>query len=263
MLIVGTGGVPYTVPDHVAVAKDIETLSTKYVTFKNGSEALTAFKTDPAIYNRFLYVSSAAGNTIPDRLAKIFGDSDQYALFSFNAALYSADLRNPSSHLNEIILKRRLEDLPYPFNADTVKAYRDFFKSSGSYVITGVTYGAAYELVSPCRASSIRKDSPPIRPSLLQISTSMSMTTLQGMLQPASVASRMKESSTGRPWGRHSTRPSQNLSIPFSSLMEVLRISRRRLSCILTTTANSLLGRTPLWTIPDRSISELLQFGIS
>ena len=127
MFIVGAGGVSYTVPRSILVAKDIKSLQSKYVTYKTGSEAEAAFKTDPTVFTRFLAVNST-GDRTQYEITKAFSPSEQYAFFDFSVTLYLADLRDYIELLNETLL--------------------DFFKSIGSHVILGTTYGAGYQLVS-------------------------------------------------------------------------------------------------------------------
>jgi hypothetical protein len=138
------------VPRSILVAKDVKSLQTKYVTYKSGSEADNAFKTDPTVFTQFLAVNSTGDGT-QYKFTKAFLNSEQYAFFDFSITLYLADLRDYIELLNETLLNQRVQDLPFPFNPkknDTVKKYQDFFKSIGSHVILGTTYGAGYQLVS-------------------------------------------------------------------------------------------------------------------
>jgi hypothetical protein len=148
------------VPQSILVAKDVKDLESKYVTYKSGSEAGEAFKTDPTIFTRFLAVNST-DHSIQYKITKVFLHSEQYAFFDFSVTLYLADLRDYIELLNETLLKQRVQALPFPFDSkknDTIKKYRDFFKLIGSHVILGTTYGAEYQFVSsrPSASPSIR-----------------------------------------------------------------------------------------------------------
>lgn len=135
------------------MAQDVNNIQGNYITYKSGSEASQSFQVDASLSVRYLAVSGSASASYATE--KSFRQENQYAFYSFNANTYSASLRDYADLLNESALKKRIEELPIPFdgsNDDHVKKWRDFFSSFGTHVIINCSYGARYQMVSACRA---------------------------------------------------------------------------------------------------------------
>lgn len=140
-------GVMYDVPRCIGVSQ-YNRSDGNYVTYKTGSEASSSFKTEASMSVRYLAVSASASASYA--LDKTFKREDQFAFYSFNADTYLASMRNYADLLNEAALKKRLDDLPKPFNGDNDKnlsEWKDFFASFGTHVIINASYGARFQLV--------------------------------------------------------------------------------------------------------------------
>lgn len=82
-------------------------------------------------------------------IAKMFQASYSYALFSYNATAIHVSVEGWGDQINEDGLKRRLKNLPKWVGdvPDTIGKYRRFFRTEGTHVITGATYGSKFQLV--------------------------------------------------------------------------------------------------------------------
>ena len=79
----------------------------------------------------------------------LFVDDHQYALFGYVQGQYLAQLADFVEFINEDALKAKLKDFP-PFDPGvkaSVRVWRDFFRTTGSHIITGTKYGARFQLV--------------------------------------------------------------------------------------------------------------------
>ena len=138
----------FDVPRCIGIAKDISSVQGNYITYKSGSEASQSFQVDASLSVRYLAVSGSASASYATE--KSFRQENQYAFYSFNADTYSASLRDYADLLNESALKRRIEDLPVPFNGtnpEHVKDWREFFSSFGTHAIINCSYGDRFQLV--------------------------------------------------------------------------------------------------------------------
>lgn len=143
------GDETYNVPRCIGVAQDVNNIQGNYITYRSGSEASSSFQAEASLSVRYLAVSGSASASYATE--KSFRQENQYAFYSFNADTYAASLRDYADLLNESALKRRIADLPVPFdgsNSDHVKQWRDFFSSFGTHVIINCSYGARFQLVS-------------------------------------------------------------------------------------------------------------------
>ncbi|KAK7444053.1 hypothetical protein VKT23_015450 [Stygiomarasmius scandens] len=141
------GQVTYKVPKSIGVSTDISNFQGSYLTYRSGSEASAAFQANASLSIRYLCVSGGASASYATE--KSLRRENQHAFYSFNADLYSASLRDYLDSINEKGLKPRVEDLPKHFNGsdpENAKAYKDFFNSFGTHVITYCTYGARCQM---------------------------------------------------------------------------------------------------------------------
>ncbi|KAG9218284.1 hypothetical protein CCMSSC00406_0009904 [Pleurotus cornucopiae] len=136
----------YNVPRCIGISS-INSVNGAYTTYKSGSEANSYFEADASLSVRYLGVSGSVSASYATE--KMFRQENQYAFYSFNSSTYVAVLRDWADLLNETALKRRLETMPRPFDANNeshVNEWKEFFDSWGTHVILNATYGARYQL---------------------------------------------------------------------------------------------------------------------
>ena len=95
-----------------------------------------------------LFVSGSASTNYA--IKKMFHSSYQYALFNYNETLLQIRFADIRSAINETVIKGRLEQLA-TFDSsknDIVADYKKLFKTLGTHVITGASYGGRFQLVN-------------------------------------------------------------------------------------------------------------------
>ncbi|KAG8215630.1 hypothetical protein J3R82DRAFT_7499 [Butyriboletus roseoflavus] len=140
-------GVTYSVPRDVSVTSDSQIVPGEYISFENGTEAASAFRSDASYPLRYFAVSGTTSGAIAAQ--KSFLADNQYAFFSYTEGKYNVRLRDYYKSLVEAPLINGLEGMPNPFNpsdANTVRRYTEFFRDFGSHIIVIVNYGARYPL---------------------------------------------------------------------------------------------------------------------
>ncbi|KAJ8076764.1 hypothetical protein PM082_001187 [Marasmius tenuissimus] len=141
------GDITYKVPGHIGVSTDLSNFQGSFLTYRSGSEAFNSFQADASLSIKYMCVSGGASASYATE--KTLRRENQHAFYSFNADLYSANLKDYIDDINEKALKNRIADLPQPFdgnNKDHEKKYRDFFGQFGTHVINYCTYGARCQL---------------------------------------------------------------------------------------------------------------------
>ena len=144
-----TGDEVYDVPRCIGVATDINTVQGEYKTSRSGTEASSDFQSNASLSVRYLAVSGSVSASYATQ--KSFRQENQYAFYSFNADTYGASLRDYLDLLNESALKKRINELPKPFDGskeEHVRQWSGFFASFGTHVIINCSYGARYQMVS-------------------------------------------------------------------------------------------------------------------
>lgn len=158
----------FDVPRCIGVATDVNNTQGRYVAYSSGTEASEEFQLDASASINYLAFSGSASASYATE--KTFKQEFQFAFYSFNADTYMAKLRNYGSLLNEKDLKKRVKQLPQPFNGNDdlhVKKWREFFSTFGTHVIISCSYGARCQLVSAFSRSAskaINKSSLVCRP---------------------------------------------------------------------------------------------------
>ncbi|KAG8215624.1 hypothetical protein J3R82DRAFT_7493 [Butyriboletus roseoflavus] len=140
-------GEVYSVPRQVLVQNDNQIVRGEYITFPNGTEAASAFRSDASYPLRYFAVSGTTSGAIAAQ--KSFLADNQFAFFSYTEGKYNVRLRDYYESLVEAPLINGLEGMPNPFNpsdANTVRRYREFFRDFGSHIIVHANYGARYPL---------------------------------------------------------------------------------------------------------------------
>ncbi|KAJ8076744.1 hypothetical protein AAF712_000368 [Marasmius tenuissimus] len=153
------GDQTYNVPGNIGVSTDLSNFQGSFLTYRSGSEAYNAFKADASLSIKYMCVSGGVSASYATE--KTLRRENQHAFYSFNADLYSASLRDYVDSINESALKKRIADLPKPFNGsnkDHEKKYRDFFAQFGTHVINYCTYGARCQLVRLFQLSPKEKE---------------------------------------------------------------------------------------------------------
>lgn len=121
-----------------------------YVSFENGQKASRTLSGGMGIGAHFLAITpDHADGSIKASLDRSFSDDTRYALFSFQKRLLDVDLDSYGDDINFAAIEASLLSLDAfdGTNPRTVDRYRNFFRYWGSHVITGVTYGARFQLV--------------------------------------------------------------------------------------------------------------------
>ncbi|OAX36798.1 hypothetical protein K503DRAFT_801742 [Rhizopogon vinicolor AM-OR11-026] len=137
-------GMNFPIPRCISVSQNINSQTDTRI-YKNGAEAVNAMRQDVALASRFLAVTSTDVSNYP--LDRWFPAADQFSLYYFHADNYLAGLQEYLDFLNESALREGVSRLPRPFTPDkeaTVLAYKTFFNTYGSHVITNASYGARF-----------------------------------------------------------------------------------------------------------------------
>lgn len=96
------------------------------------------------------------GDATLDRgVEKMFQDSFQYALFSYEAKQLQVSFDSFKDNVNEGFLRQMVNRLK-PFNlrdTNIIRQYRNFFRLIGTHIVTTTTYGSRLSLVSLTRSS--------------------------------------------------------------------------------------------------------------
>ncbi|KAF8317128.1 hypothetical protein DL93DRAFT_2165785 [Clavulina sp. PMI_390] len=136
----------YNVPRNCFITGDTATQSAVTTYYADGSAAASALTADASLAGKYLAVSASAETTYS--ITKTFHTDTQYSLFDFQSLVYVAGLKDWILDIDEgafISPIRRMG--PWnPSNSTVVEAYRNFFNSYGSHVITSVQFGARYSM---------------------------------------------------------------------------------------------------------------------
>lgn len=82
-------------------------------------------------------------------ITKSFTSDEQCSMFSSNQNMLEVSFEDWDSYINSNALKARLATLdPFdPTKPDNVAGYRSLFRTLGSHIIAGTSYGACLQLV--------------------------------------------------------------------------------------------------------------------
>ncbi|RYP41090.1 hypothetical protein DL767_001251 [Monosporascus sp. MG133] len=112
-------------------------------------------KTDASVSAKFMAISGSA--SIRHSIAQSFNSSMQYSMFSFSHAMAHVGFDGWDSDINSDVLKQRLASIGSfcPSNPDPVivAAYANLFGNLGSHIITGLNFGARFQLHIRCENS--------------------------------------------------------------------------------------------------------------
>ncbi|RYP14427.1 hypothetical protein DL765_006370 [Monosporascus sp. GIB2] len=126
-----------------------------YEYYESGTAASNAVKTDASVSAKFMAVSGSA--SIHHSIAQSFNSSMQYSMFSFSHAMAHVGFDGWDSDINSDVLKQRLASIASfcPSNPDPVivAAYANLFGNLGSHIITGLNFGARFQLHIRCENS--------------------------------------------------------------------------------------------------------------
>ena len=131
----------------------MRSFSASFVTYPTGNEASQRLQADTSLAEILLPLASVMPTT--RWIRDLFVDDHQYALFGYVQAQYLAQLVDFGAFINEDGFKVKLKDVP-PFDSSvkaTVRVWREFFRTTGSHIITGTKYGARFQLV--CRSKPL------------------------------------------------------------------------------------------------------------
>lgn len=139
-------------PKAIGVSTDANTISTTFTTYKTGGEASFSFQNDGSLAS--LYCGVTGNASVNAATNKMFRNTNQWAFYCFYKNRYLAQLRNYGSLLQVNPLAAAIRRLPEQFdgnNKATVTAYKNFFDTYGTHLITKVRRGSRLLLVRNCR----------------------------------------------------------------------------------------------------------------
>lgn len=163
-------GITWTVPNGVDVASDVNVGECKlhrsvllpwispshshittasYNSYSDGTNAASSIEADASLAGKYMAVEIDVSANYS--ISKTFNSAYQYALFSFNQNLLQVGFEDWGDSINEDGIIARLKSIPDKFdpgNPDVVNSYRRLFKTMGSHIITGASYGGRFQLVS-------------------------------------------------------------------------------------------------------------------
>lgn len=137
----------FNIPRCISISESTSSQSGGEI-YHKGSEAVRAIQQDLSLAFRFLVVTGTDISNYP--LDRWFPAADQFLLHYFHFDNYLAALRDYAKFLNESALQEGVSILPRPFTSDTetILAYKTFFNTYGSHVITNASYGARFLMVN-------------------------------------------------------------------------------------------------------------------
>ncbi|KAF7430290.1 hypothetical protein PC9H_005994 [Pleurotus ostreatus] len=136
-------GVTYAVPKAIGVSADANTISSTFTTYKTGGEASFSFQNDGSLAS--LYCGVTGNASVNAATNKMFRNTNQWAFYCFYKNRYLAQLKNYGSLLQVNPLAAAIRRLPEQFDGDnktTVAAYKNFFDTYGTHLITKVRRGS-------------------------------------------------------------------------------------------------------------------------
>ncbi|KAF9487884.1 hypothetical protein BDN71DRAFT_1542500 [Pleurotus eryngii] len=135
-------GVIYAVPKAIGVSADANTISSTFTTYRTGGEASFSFQNDGSLAS--LYCGVTGNASVNAATNKMFRNTNQWAFYCFYKNRYLAQLRNYGSLLQVNPLAAAIRRLPERFDGNdktTVAAYKNFFDTYGTHLITKVRRG--------------------------------------------------------------------------------------------------------------------------
>ena len=118
-----------------------------YATFKNGSATKEALRTGGSASGRYEVVTGGA--SVDVGIQTMFNDQFSYALFEAREQSLEVQILNYGKLINDESMENQIASLP-PFNKSdkfSLRSYRSLFETSGTHIITEVSYGARLSLV--------------------------------------------------------------------------------------------------------------------
>ncbi|KAL8858870.1 MAG: hypothetical protein Q9178_004548 [Gyalolechia marmorata] len=118
------------------------------ITYASGDKAASAFGADSGLAIRYMAVNGGVSATYA--IKKTFQSSFQYSMTAYNAVQILVNFVEYADAINVRLLRRFLDRIPRfnPNDDEVTEAYRDLFAAIGSHVITGVDYGARFQLTA-------------------------------------------------------------------------------------------------------------------
>ncbi|KAK7688952.1 hypothetical protein QCA50_007643 [Cerrena zonata] len=144
---VPVNGTKYQVPNNIDLETTVENAQTSLVTYPTGSDAAQNLQADSTLAETLLPLSSVLSTT--RWIRDLFVEDHQYALFGHTRGQYLAQLGDFIEQVNEGAIKTKVAALP-PFDSnikESVSKWRELFRTMGSHIITGTTYGARFQLM--------------------------------------------------------------------------------------------------------------------
>ncbi|KAF2277724.1 uncharacterized protein EI97DRAFT_415284 [Westerdykella ornata] len=140
-------GVTWAIPTNVDATDDVSEGEASLNLFDSGTQAASSITADASLSAKYMAVT--VGVSANYSISKMFQGFYSYALFSYNQNLIQASIDSWADNIHEDNLKKRLSTLPTwdPTNDDTVGRYKRFFRSFGTHIITGTSYGGRFQLV--------------------------------------------------------------------------------------------------------------------
>lgn len=127
-----------------------------YETYVNGSTTKEALRAGGSASGRYEVVTGGA--SVDVGIQTMFNDQYSYALFEAQQQSLQVRILNYGRLINEESMGNQIASLP-PFDKGdrfSLKSYRSLFETSGTHIITEVSYGARLSLVSACAHSMLR-----------------------------------------------------------------------------------------------------------
>ena len=119
-----------------------------YATYKTGSATKEALRTGGSASGRYEVVSGGA--SVDVGIQTMFNDQFSYALFEAKEQSLEVRILNYGRLINENSMENQIASLPAFNKSDklSLRSYRSLFETSGTHIITEVSYGARLSLVS-------------------------------------------------------------------------------------------------------------------
>lgn len=114
----------------------------------NGSATKAALRAGGSASGRYEVVTGGA--SVDVGIQTMFNDQYSYALFEAQQQSLQVRILNYGKLINEDSMENQIASLP-PFNKGdkySLRSYRSLFETSGTHIITEVSYGARLSLVS-------------------------------------------------------------------------------------------------------------------
>lgn len=119
-----------------------------FTTWASGSAVTKSFEASASLSAKYLGFSGAVSGSYSTE--NDFSEDRQYAMFDYTQTMLQASLIDYGDNVNLDILRQEMKNVG-PFDSSKVKSvqsYRDLFRTLGSHIVVGTTYGGRLTLVS-------------------------------------------------------------------------------------------------------------------